>query len=90
LRSYSQFSCRIQLGVGATAERRCEHQQTAPLDIAILFAADLAVIRRNLSKLADKFAPGGMLWISWPKMSSGVKTDLGETVVREAELSAPD
>jgi hypothetical protein len=74
--SYSQFSCRIQLGVDATAERRCEHRQTAPLDTAILFAADLAVIRRSLPKLADKLAPGGMLWISWSKMSSGVKTDL--------------
>jgi hypothetical protein len=59
-----------------------------PQDVAILFAADLAVIRRNLPKLADKLAPGSMLWISWPKMSSGVKTDLRETVVREAGLSA--
>lgn len=29
---------------------------------------------------------GGMLWISWPKKTSGVKTDLDENVVREIGL----
>ena len=29
-----------------------------------------------------------MLWISWPKKSSGVSTDLTENVIREAGLNA--
>jgi len=29
-----------------------------------------------------------MLWISWPKMSSGVATDLREDVVREIGLAS--
>lgn len=34
------------------------------------------------SKLADK----GMLWVSWPKQTSGVKTDLTEQDLRDALL----
>jgi hypothetical protein len=30
--------------------------------------------------------PDGMVWISWPKKSSGVKTDLDENIVRELGL----
>ena len=32
--------------------------------------------------------PAGGLWIAWPKRSSGVDTDLTETVVRELGLAA--
>src|SRR5579859_6598257 len=32
--------------------------------------------------------PAGMLWVSWPKKSSGVTTDLDENIVRETGLSA--
>jgi len=30
--------------------------------------------------------PNGVLWISWPKKASGVKTDMTEDVVREIAL----
>ena len=60
----------------------------APLDVAILFAADQAALKNNLSKLAKKLAPAGMLWVAWPKMSSGVATDLREGLVRELGLAA--
>lgn len=60
----------------------------APLDVAILFAANQAALKSSLSKLAKKLAPAGMLWIVWPKMSSGVATDLREGQVREIGLAA--
>jgi len=37
---------------------------------------------------AKALAPAGMLWISWPKKSSGVATDLTENVVRRGGLDA--
>jgi hypothetical protein len=37
---------------------------------------------------AKALAPAGMLWISWPKKSSGVATDLTEDVVRQNGLDA--
>ena len=32
-------------------------------------------------------APAGMIWISWPKKSSGVATDLTEDIIRDFGLS---
>lgn len=47
--------------------------------------------RRELLKkfpdLKKHLAPKGILWISWPKGSSKVKTDLNENVVREIGLA---
>jgi hypothetical protein len=60
----------------------------APLDVAILFAANQSALTKNLGKLAGKLAPAGMLWIAWPKMSSGVETDLREGLVQKIGLSA--
>lgn len=49
---------------------------------------------KSRRELGDKFpalkscvAQNGMLWISWPKGSSGVVTDLNESIVREIGLS---
>lgn len=36
---------------------------------------------------AQQLAPAGMLWICWPKKSSGVPTDLTENVVRDIGLA---
>jgi hypothetical protein len=33
-----------------------------------------------------KIAPGGVIWVSWPKKSSNVATDITENVIREAAL----
>lgn len=37
--------------------------------------------------LAKRLKQDGMLWISWPKGSSGVESDLGENIVREIGLA---
>jgi len=60
----------------------------APLDAAILFAANKAALDKDLGRVAAKLAPAGMLWIAWPKMSSGVSTDLREGLVRDIGLAA--
>ena len=38
--------------------------------------------------MAQSLTPAGMLWVSWPKNSSGVATDPNENVVREIGLDA--
>ncbi|HSX47916.1 MAG TPA: DUF3052 domain-containing protein [Candidatus Nanoarchaeia archaeon] len=45
----------------------------------------LEAVFQNLSQHIEK---NGALWISWPKQSSGVKTDLNDNVVREIGLAA--
>jgi hypothetical protein len=37
--------------------------------------------------LAQALTPAGMIWVSWPKGTSGVTTDLTENVVREIGLA---
>jgi hypothetical protein len=38
------------------------------------------------SQPGDAIAPDGMIWVSWPKKSSGVPTDLTDAVVRDTTL----
>lgn len=46
------------------------------------FATRRADLARAFPRLAAALADDGLLWISWPKRSSGVETDLTENVIR--------
>jgi hypothetical protein len=59
----------------------------APLDMAHVFATQAAALRRKLPACREAIAPDGMVWVSWPKKSSGVTTDVTENVVRDTALS---
>ena len=48
----------------------------APCDFVQLFALDSAVLARDGRAAIDAVKPGGLLWICYPKLSSGVKSDL--------------
>jgi hypothetical protein len=58
------------------------------LDFVMLFTKSRAELRREFSRMAALLAPAGMLWVSWPKKSSGVATDVDENVVRGIGLDA--
>ena len=60
----------------------------APLDFAMVFTKSGSMLVEEFKRLAKSLAPAGMLWVSWPKKTSGVKTDLDENVVREIGLAA--
>jgi hypothetical protein len=60
----------------------------APLDFAMLFTKSKTTLTREFKRIAKLLAPAGMLWVSWPKKSSGVATDLDENIVREIGLAA--
>ncbi len=47
-----------------------------PLDIVLLFVLTERALLRDFAKLAEKLATNGMIWVAWPKKSSGVATDL--------------
>jgi len=57
------------------------------LDFALLFTTKLSDLMRQFPKLRDRLESNGMLWVSWPKKSSGVVTDLNENVVRDYGLA---
>jgi len=51
------------------------------------FTSEKQQLERRFAALARALAPAGMLWISWPKRSSGVATDLTEDVIRAIGLA---
>jgi len=65
----------------------CTDEENA-LDFAMLFTKSRAELTKEFPRMAKRLTPAGMLWVSWPKKSSGVATDLDENVVREIGLAA--
>lgn len=57
------------------------------LDYAHLFVTSFSKLKRDFSPLMKRLAPAGMLWVSWPKKSSGVATDLSENLIRDHGLA---
>jgi hypothetical protein len=51
-----------------------------------LFATEPSDISKILPKIKEKLLPNGMVWISWPKKTSGVQTPLDEHIVRKLGL----
>jgi hypothetical protein len=55
-------------------------------DFGHVFVTTRAQLAVAAASAARKLDAGGMLWISWPKKSSGVTSDLGEDTLRELVL----
>jgi hypothetical protein len=51
-----------------------------------LFATERAELARLLKALRPKIAQDAAVWVSWPKKSSGVATDITEDTIREVAL----
>lgn len=51
-----------------------------------LFVTSRMLLERNLVRFKKYLEQDGMIWVSWPKKSSGVKTDITEDVIREVCL----
>ena len=62
------------------------HTSRAPVDCAILFVKERAVLERSLGRVQDKVGIRGAVWVAWPKKASGVATDVTEDAVRELAL----
>ncbi|HKR12884.1 MAG TPA: hypothetical protein VJT15_12570 [Pyrinomonadaceae bacterium] len=59
-----------------------------PLDIVLLFVPSERALLRDFEKFAARLVSNGMLWVAWPKKTSGVTTDLSENLVRQIGLDA--
>jgi ABC-type Fe3+-citrate transport system substrate-binding protein len=56
-------------------------------DVIHGFTMSHVEMKVNLERLQSLIAPDGMIWISWPKKASKIKTDITEDVVRAEALS---
>ena len=61
--------------------------RTKEADLIVCFVANLADLKRRVPAAIDKLPSAGVLWIAWPKIASGVPTDLRENVVRDTLIS---
>jgi hypothetical protein len=66
----------------------CEMKAEDLLDFAMIFTKSRVELTKEFSRMAKLLAPAGMLWVSWPKKSSGVASDLDENLVRGIGLDA--
>src|SRR5207244_12092206 len=64
----------------------CHLAKDGRLDFAMIFTKDKAELKKQFSQFAKQLAPSGMLWVSWPKKSSGVASDLNENDLRQIGL----
>ena len=62
--------------------------KTRSLDLILFFVLSERVLARDFAKLAARLTSNGMIWIAWPKKSSGVTTDLTFEPVQRIGLDA--
>jgi hypothetical protein len=55
-------------------------------DFVHLFVTERRTLEKELKRLRKLLADAGVLWVSWPKKSSAVPTDITEDVIREVCL----
>ncbi|HUE83287.1 MAG TPA: hypothetical protein VMM84_14325 [Pyrinomonadaceae bacterium] len=78
----------FQDNLGALPENVRIAKSTRLVDLIVLFADSERRLRRDFTKQATRIYPKGMLWIAWPKNSSGRTTDLTFANVQGIGLAA--
>ncbi len=58
----------------------------AAADCVHLFETSRAGLAAHLKTLTKNLKPQGMVWVSWPKKSSGVASEIREDTIRELAL----
>ena len=55
-------------------------------DFIHYFTESASQLNKEIKQLRQEIEENGMIWISWPKKSSKVETDLNENIVRDIAL----
>lgn len=72
---------------GDLAQCETATSTTAPVDFVVNFVTSEKDLRTSFPLWSRRLAPAGMLWVAWPKKSSGIRTDLDENKIREIGLA---
>lgn len=56
------------------------------IDAAHVFVTERGDLEALLTQLRHEIAADGQVWVSWPKQTSGVATDVTEDTIREVGL----
>jgi hypothetical protein len=66
---------------------RVRSKLTSDMDFIHIFVSDQKACRLAFTKTKKFLKSNGMLWVSWPKKSSGVSSDLNENIIRDFGLA---
>src|SRR4030095_12218493 len=55
---------------------------SAPTHLVMLFSTRQAELRKTLSSLRTRIRPDAAIWVSWPKRTAKVPTDIIEDTIR--------
>lgn len=78
------YVCLLALPPGV--EVRWLGRPRAGMRFVHLFATSASALGAKLKACRGRIAPDGVIWVSWPKKSSRVPTDVTEDVIRERAL----
>jgi hypothetical protein len=67
---------------------RISKSATSGVDLIHAFVTSKAVLKKSLPNWKKSLAKTGSLWISWPKKTSLIETDLSGDLVRELGLAS--
>ena len=56
------------------------------MEFVHLFATSASQLKSKLESVRKRIVPGGVIWFSWPKKSSGVTSDITEDTIRDLAL----
>lgn len=59
---------------------------TSETELVHVFATERDTLRTHLGNLRKSLNPSAAVWVSWPKKSSRVSTDITEDTIREIAL----
>ena len=62
--------------------------KASDLDFILVFVKTQSVLTAAFAQYYKKIRPNGMFWVSWPKKTSGVPSDLNGNIVRDIGLAA--
>jgi hypothetical protein len=65
---------------------RLSDRVTTESDFVHFFTKRRGELQRQLPRLRAKLSDTGTLWVSWPKKSAGVRTDVTEDMIRDVAL----
>src|SRR5712675_2188640 len=56
------------------------------MEFVHLFATSASQLKSKLESVRKRIVPDGVIWVSWPKKSSGVTSDITEDTIRDLAL----
>jgi hypothetical protein len=76
----------VKAEINQTAKPKFAAKPAKGQAAAHVFATQAKALEVELKKLRTLIAPGGQVWVSWPKKAAKVETDITEDTIRAIAL----